>query len=205
VSRTLGADALWTACGDFNNDGRIDVSVGNNGGANSFTTFYTQADGSLPLIGATTATGGSPTSRLCAGDFNADGCADLIYQYDNSGMKLTYGQPNSAFAGTTTIGPPNGNALWGKTAVGDVNHDGRLDALIGYAESTSGAGGVGVAYALAGGGFNASIVQTNSNPNGIATADLNRDGHLDIIVGDNSPASPIKVAYGSASGALTSA
>src|SRR5438552_3312615 len=98
VSRALGTDVLWTACADFNADGR----------------------------------------------------ADLIYLDDNSGLKLTYGQSNNTFAGKTAIAFGNSASFWGRSAVGDVNHDGRLDAMIAYAPSTVNTGRVVTALALAG-------------------------------------------------------
>src|SRR5262245_30869997 len=87
VSRALSNSALWTTCGDFNGDGRVDVAVGSNNGG-GITTFYTQTDGTLPIIGNTTTTASTPT-RLSAGDFNADGRADLLYLEDSPIMKLT--------------------------------------------------------------------------------------------------------------------
>jgi hypothetical protein len=176
------------------------VAVGSNG-TNRITTFYQQPDRTLPVTGSTTTTGSMPT-RLSAGDFNGDGRADLVYLEDNTGMKLRYGQANNTFSGFTALGPPFGPASWGKTAVGDLNRDGRLDAVIAISTSTTGMGYAGIAYAQPGGTYNNAVFATNSNPSGIAQADLNGDQYPDIIVGDNFSGG-LKVGYGSASGTFT--
>lgn len=192
---------MWTATGDFNGDGRTDVAVGSNG-ATYITTYYQQPDGTLPMTGSTTATASVPT-RLSAGDFNADGRADLVYLDDNAGMKLRYGQAGNTFSGPTTLGPSGVFPSWGKTAVGDLNRDGRLDAMIAISNSTTATGRVGLAYAQPGGTYTNTSFATSSDPNGIAQADLNGDLYPDIILGDNFGGSGIKVAYGSASGTFT--
>ncbi|MBC8106838.1 MAG: VCBS repeat-containing protein [Anaerolineae bacterium] len=204
VSRAVGVGPLWTACADFNGDGRIDVAMGRNGGTNhAITTFYTQPDGTLPLTGTASPTAFGP-SRFSSGDFNADGRADLLYFDDPAaGMKLTFGQTNNAFGGTTPLGPAFGADFWGKTSVGDLNHDGRLDAMMALSRSTSNTGGVATALALPGGGFQVSTFQTNSDPHGIANADLDGNGYSDVIIGDESGGEPIRVAYGSSSGTYT--
>ena len=202
VSRDLGVSALWNATGDFNGDGRIDVAVGTNGPAR-ITTFYTQADGRLPLAGVVTPTASMPT-RLSAADFDGDGRSDLLYLDDGSGMKVRYGTPYDTFTAASTIGPNAGFAFWGDTAAGDLNADGRPDALVAVSNSTSNTGYIASALALAGGGFaGVNFFGTSSDPDGLAVADLNGDGYGDVIIGDRSGGAPIKVAYGSPAGAFT--
>lgn len=162
-------DILW-----FNNGTNVNVALGNGDG-----TFQ-----SPPLVSA------MPGSVFAVADFNNDGKLDLgvlaptccTYtvgvQFGNGdGTFQTIGPQTSIPPGTPI---PPGGPLPGMAA-GDINGDGNVDVayaltgpiigmLIGNGDGTF---SYGNSYALG----------NYSGPNGIAMADLNRDGKLDIVEG----------------------
>jgi hypothetical protein len=173
------------AVGDFNGDGRPDLAV---------TAYYNSTVSVLLNKGDGTGTfgaehlyavGGFPTA-LAVGDFNGDGKPDLaVTVVTASGTTTSYGvsvlqnlgDGTGAFAAARTYAVGGGLSV----AVGDFNHDGKLDIVTTGAEMdvllNNGDGTFGAAQKVGPAGSS------------VVVADFNGDGFPDLAQIDGSGAS----------------
>ncbi len=175
------------AVSDFNHSGHPGLAIG---------LFQNQAalillgngDGSFAASSAAFANAlGMPTSAVEAADFNADGNLDLAITNEFSGQEpVVLGYSNGAFnaAGDLYTGIfPVG------VAIGDLNADGKLDAIVASGGTTVYPGsGVAVSLGNGDGTFtlaSGSPISLGTNLSAIVTADLNGDGKLDLAVTDS--------------------
>lgn len=176
---------------DMNGDARLDLVVLESG---SNTVSIRPGDGSggfLPGVFKTVGFGFAlEPVAVWAGDLNGDGVKDVLSAVNASNSlsvllataPLTFGAPPGFIAL-----PPRPLAL----AVGDLNADGKLDAVTGHLHNT--AAGSATAFRLLGngaGGFGpVAPIQTPPAPVGvlgigaIALHDMNLDGALDFVFG----------------------
>ncbi|HID74280.1 MAG TPA: hypothetical protein EYP43_04435, partial [Thermoplasmata archaeon] len=126
-------------------------------------------------------------------DFNEDGNWDFIAAGNNDNLRYLEGNGDGTFTRHTITNNAPGSQARGKAA-GDVNNDGHAD-LVMTERST------GKVYAYLGdgtGSFSAPIylfttysewwsTSTYRDPYGLAVADFNNDGSVDIITNDGSP------------------
>ncbi len=169
------------ALGDMDNDGDLDMVVPNGGRVwlNDGTgVFFTNFVGSDVRDGAS----------IALGDLNSDGHLDVVSTIDNYvpartevaiqlGVGDGFGNPGAAVMIDIGGGSPSAVAL------GDMNGDGHLDlltlnratddisVLIGYGDGTF---SLPFRYAP--------HTASNFVPNTFVVADLNTDGHLDVVV-----------------------
>jgi len=170
---------FFVAVADVNGDGRPDL-VAVNSGSNTIQVLLGQAGGGFANGGTYLVGGGSPAGVAVA-DVNGDGRADLVTANNNNTAGVLLGQAGGGFAAAVTY-PTGGTGISG-VAVADVNGDGRPD-LVTANYSSVGTGTAGVLLRLAGGGFAAVTTYstgTGSRPTGVAVADVNGDGRLDIV------------------------
>lgn len=178
----VGICPTSVAAVDTNHDDKLDLIVNNFEGG-SISVLLGNGDGTFQPH-AEFAAGGSPVSNIAA-DFNGDGHADIAL-VGTGGPPLTVlaGLGDGQFSAPTSFaGGSNPRSL----AAGDFDRDGNLDLALanGTGASISVLRGYGdgsfapaVAYAVSGSGW------VDAEPNSIVTADLDRDGNLDLAVAD---------------------
>lgn len=174
--------------GDFNGDGKLDL----------FTSHYQaylqlgNGDGTFaaPTI---VAAAGTNLENAFAADFNKDGLTDVAFSaYQSVGFLTTL--PGLQFQSSTTF--------WsyspGNIVFGDVNHDGKLDAV------TMARGGGNVAVMLGNGDGTFSLAHTYSiayaESVSLALADLDGDGNLDIVLPTNPGINQVQLLFGNGDG-----
>eukprot|EP00592_Proboscia_alata_P023596 CAMPEP_0194424146 /NCGR_PEP_ID=MMETSP0176-20130528/23412_1 /TAXON_ID=216777 /ORGANISM="Proboscia alata, Strain PI-D3" /LENGTH=2584 /DNA_ID=CAMNT_0039233745 /DNA_START=230 /DNA_END=7984 /DNA_ORIENTATION=+ len=169
-------DTESVSVGDVNNDGMLDVIIGNRNKTNQL--LINDGDGnfhnSIDLPGSDFL----DTKSVAVGDFNNDGWLDILIGNYQQSNQLLVNDGEGTFPDAVDL---HSGALETKAvAVGDINNDGFLDIVIGsYTQNNQllindGDGNFRPAVNLPGG-----ILLTSS----VAIGDMNNDGWLDIVVG----------------------
>ena len=188
------------AVGDFNGDGIPDLVVTNvafdEGDPNTVTVLLGNGDGTFQP--AQNYAAGSNPFTVAVGDFNGDGVPDLAVANNNPAVPGNVSRTVSILLGNGdgTFQAPQSYAVAGPYAqcvvVGDFNEDGHLDLAVAHFQEPY--GGSDVVTILLGNGdgtFHAtgtlSFAGGEADPYALAVADLNGDGHLDLIFCSNQP------------------
>ncbi|NBW37764.1 MAG: hypothetical protein EBR30_22640 [Cytophagia bacterium] len=194
TSITHGLDATWV---DYDNDGDMDVffvnGEDNNTSTNNPCLLYTNnGNGTFTNLASAgfdlSSSANSPISAAW-GDYNNDGFLDVFvanqqdaptstnYLYRNNGNGTFTKQTTSLVMETQSIGTFGG--VWG-----DINNDGLLDLLLAKP-------GKNIIYINQGAAFTKVIAEKFNDPFyanlSLSLADYNKDGLLDVAVGNNDP------------------
>lgn len=151
----------------------------------SAQTIFSNGPGS-PI----TIQGGAYT--VATGDFNNDGNLDLVVISDavvsttNAWqLNILLGDGKGGFVlGSTINAVGGGNAVF-DVAVGDFNGDGNLDLAVAEGDASANTNAVEVFFGDGKGGFTndpQSPIALSFEPIFLCAADLNRDGHTDLVV-----------------------
>lgn len=186
-------DPVSVAVADFNDDGRLDLVVADNGGT-AVTVLMRRSDGGFNdnNPGGEYATGIHPVSVVVA-DFNGDGFPDIATA--NKGDSNGAEQGVTVLLNNPTVVPGNffraENGGFSTTfspvflAVGDFNRDGKLDLVAASGNSNS----FGTFLGAGDGTFQGSAGQNLFNiPGSVVVGDFNGDGIQDLV-----PAGPVSV------------
>ncbi len=187
---------LSVATADFNGDGNLDLVVsGYSGTYAGATVALGDGKGNFTSRLLNGGVGGVISNDVVTGDFNGDGKPDFIY-CDPQNLSLFLGNGDGTFKQPSTLASTFTNIVGIITA--DFNGDGILDLAVvnGFVNSYS-TGSVSVLIGNGDGTFqNPVSYAAGSNPQAIATADMNQDGHLDLVVGVGSGSAAVLLGNG---------
>jgi len=180
-----GTFLISIATGDFNKDGNLDLAitvslVGTSGG--TVALLFGNGDGTFRSA-VYVQTGISPLS-IAVADLNGDDNDDLFVGGNGSSAVLL-GNGDGTFRPPVNVATGGIGTAFG-VAIGDVNNDGHLDLVAtNFTDNT-----VGVLLGNGDGTFQpvldypVGLGGCCSNPDAVTLGDFNRDGKLDIAVGD---------------------
>jgi hypothetical protein len=189
---------------DFDNDGHIDLVVGNTGGDDA-SLLFGDGNGNFPAERKTSVTCGNTVRGVGVGDFNGDGWDDFVTanrfangNHGNLSIVLNNGDGTFAAAVTKETGSEDEYTI----AIADANNDGIQDIFCGTFAS------VYKMVLLLGDGNGGFTVSATVNEGGSAwqsvVGDFNNDGNVDVA-SCNSNLDQIGLLLGNGSGGFTGA
>jgi hypothetical protein len=181
ISTNSGASLTSIASADLNGDGDADVVGFFNGNA---LVYLSKGDGTF-AAGVSYSVGSTPiVPTVTLGDFNGDHKIDIAVNLPGDNVLgqevVLLGNGDGTFqAGKTTTGVPAGSVV-----AGDFNSDGKLDLVISSPPDCNGTCASPTTSILLGNGEGTFQAPTTafSDYGMLATADLNGDGKLDLVL-----------------------
>jgi FG-GAP-like repeat len=185
------------ALGDVDGAPGTDLVVGNPGG----TPYLLANNGDGTLAAVRLITGAPPDASswsgtgayVALGDFNGDGFADLAVAGNGDVVSILPGSRDGTFTSTFSYAATGGNgSSFSGVALGDVNGDGKLDLAVAMSQVEGSdnsfmAGPVSLLMNNGDGTLASPVAYAGTDityPVAVALGDLNGDGELDLVVGD---------------------
>lgn len=185
----------WSiAAGDVDEDGKLDLITANYG-RQDLTYFRNQGAGTFTDAPTLALAAGSATAAVELADVDGDGHLDAAFTYSTADVGLFRGHGDGTFdTPPVTQHAGTGQQLY-DLAIGDLDGDGRPDAVtadfgsrrFGVWPNVAGSFGAALGFAVG------NAAEGVNYPSGVALADVDGDGRLDVLT---------TVAY-SATGGLT--
>jgi HYR domain/FG-GAP-like repeat/FG-GAP repeat len=177
VNFGAGAGPVSVTAGDFNGDGKLDLTTANR---NSNNVSVLLGDGAGGFPAAVNFGAGDAPSSVTTGDFNGDGKLDLATaNLTSSNVSILLGNGAGSFAAAVNFGAGAGPV---SVTAGDFNGDGKLDLATANRNSNN----VSVLLGDGAGGFAAAANFGAGNlPLSITTGDFNGDGKLDFATANH--------------------
>jgi hypothetical protein len=182
ISTPSGAGLSVVAAGDFAGNSKADVvGIFNN----SLYVYLSNGDGTFTAGNSYTLGSASGyTPLLTVADFNGDGDLDVAVSNFITGEQLVLlGNGNGTFQTPLTTSTPSVGNFAAYAAVGDFNGDGKLDLALDVGQASSSGGEVYLLLGNGDGTFQTPIAAfLSGNAVGMAAADVNGDGNLDLVI-----------------------
>jgi len=180
-----GAQPYGLAVGDFNKDGKLDTIAA--GWSSQITVNLGNGDGTFQSLSRVYALPGAVA--VAVGDFNGDGNLDAaVLAAGNPGSVVIFlgdGTGNLNQGGSYAVG--NQGAGYSNIAVGKFRGGGKLDLVVTNGSDNT----VSVLLGNGDGTFQPQVAYTTTGaypqgntPRWVAIADVNKDGHLDLVTAD---------------------
>ncbi|MGB9232931.1 MAG: VCBS repeat-containing protein, partial [Terriglobales bacterium] len=195
-----GYESYSIAVADVNGDGHPDLLVANECGSSAtcsnggtVSVLLGNGDGTFQAA-ASYSSGGYAAYSIAAADVNGDGYPDLLVANDcaaggncsNGVVGVLLGNGDGTFQAAVTYN--SGGYYADSIAVRDVNADGHPDLLVANQcfDSMCADSGIGVLLGNGDGTFQSAVSYNSGgeNPLSIAVADVDGDGHPDLLVGN---------------------
>jgi Ca2+-binding RTX toxin-like protein len=205
AARPFPASSPWSlAAADFNADGRVDIATASNS-TSIVSALLGNGDGTLQAPRNTPAAS-SRLNGVAAGDLDGDGRDDIaVIQAGATDQVIAY---LSNGDGTFTAGTPRpvGNEPQ-DLVIARINADSAPDIVVANRAIPPVTGSFSVLLNNGTGSFSAAVdfpAPLGSNPDGIATADFDRDGDTDVALSSLNGANQGVVVYdGDGAGGFT--
>jgi hypothetical protein len=193
---TVGGVPRAVVVGDFNGDGRLDVAVAKQL-SETVSILLGHGDGTFatPLVFATSNGHQFTPSSMAVGDVNGDGKADLVINSIGgedsvvTQLGVLLGNGDGTFRAPILQSPDTAGGD-GDVALGDFNHDGRLDVAVGGHAALP--DGLTVFTGNGDGTFGVPFQSPlrfstgGSDPLGVAAVDVDGDGLVDLVAANAS-------------------
>jgi hypothetical protein len=208
-----GLTPVSLAGGDFNGDGKFDLAIGN-GASGQVSVLLGNGTGNFVLATQNPSLSpGDSATAVAVGDVFGNGRPDLVAVGPNGAQGFATVLLNSCahpatgnFSSLPNTSLPKG-AHPKAIALADVNGDGILDLVVADTGVYGGTPGMNVSVLLGKGDGTFQLAQnfpTGQKPYAVAVADVNGDGHPDIITA-NYASNTVSVLLGNGDGTFKAA
>lgn len=167
LDSAVGSSPQYAVVADFNGDHHLDVAVSN--GGDKVSVLLGNGDGTFQAKVGTNVVGNGP-ALIRSADLNHDGSVDLVVRVADVTTSVLLGNGDGTFKGKADYS----GGVW---RIADVNGDTHPDLVADVA------GGVAILPGRGDGTFGDPILTSlPSGVTGVATADFNGDGKVDLAV-----------------------